>query len=157
MPSVSSLLPEDKARVKRSIPSTNKILTATSARVYYDRAGTWRYAGIQGALVLCVDKQRGGVWWKVVDLLVSATKSGSHLLQPASAGQDGTQRGSERGRWTAIRPRTGTRAIASVWRLLPIDLFVIQDLWTSVQIRSRARLARRRWSRGALVLSRSPP
>lgn len=71
MPSVSSLLPDDKSRIKRSIPSGNKILTATVARIYYQKGHEWDYSGIQGGLCLVVDKQRGGVWWKVVDLLVS--------------------------------------------------------------------------------------
>lgn len=72
MPSVSSLLPDDKARIKRSIPAGNKILTATVARVFYQQGHEWDYSGIQGGLCLVVDKQRGGVWWKIVDLLVSS-------------------------------------------------------------------------------------
>lgn len=71
MPSVSSLLPDDKARIKRSIPAGNKILTATVARIFYQQGHEWDYSGIQGGLCLVVDKMRGGVWWKVVDLLVS--------------------------------------------------------------------------------------
>ena len=71
MPSVSSLLADDKALIKRSIPSTQKILTATVARVFYQQDQDWVYSGVQGGLCLVVDKQRGGVWFRVVDLLVS--------------------------------------------------------------------------------------
>lgn len=73
MPSVTSLLPDDKARIKRAHPGTSKILTATVARVYYQSADgqSWVYSGVQGGLCLVVDKLKGGVWCRVVDLLVS--------------------------------------------------------------------------------------
>jgi hypothetical protein len=71
MPSQSYLLPEDKNRIKWSIPKNNKILTATVVRIFYQKGNEWVYSGIQGGLCLVVDKLRGGVWWRVVDLLVS--------------------------------------------------------------------------------------
>lgn len=70
MPAVSSLLPEDKQQIKTTLPKTTKILTATVARVFYQLDDGWRYSGVQGGLCLVVDKQRGGVWFKIVDLLV---------------------------------------------------------------------------------------
>jgi hypothetical protein len=71
MPSQSVLLPDDKSRIKASIPKNNKILTATVVRIFYQKANEWVYSGVQGGLCLVVDKLRGGVWWRVVDLLVS--------------------------------------------------------------------------------------
>lgn len=32
----------------------------------------WAYTGIQGALTFCQDKVKGGLWFRVVDLIVSA-------------------------------------------------------------------------------------
>jgi hypothetical protein len=75
MPAVSSLQPEDKAQIKATVPKTCKILTATVARVFYQRGDRWAYSGIQGGLCLVVDKQKGGVWFRVVDLLVSPKTS----------------------------------------------------------------------------------
>lgn len=76
MPSTSLLTSEDKAKVKKSIPtsgSTNKIITATVGRVYTAKQGarSWNYSGAEGALVFCVDKAKGGLWFRVVDLAVS--------------------------------------------------------------------------------------
>lgn len=78
MPAVSSLQPDDKATVKRSI--SGKILTATVARVFYQRGDSWKYSGIQGGLCLVVDKQKGGVWFRVVDLLVRSPRPAWLLL-----------------------------------------------------------------------------
>jgi hypothetical protein len=58
MPSQSVLLPDDKSRIKASIPKNNKILTATVVRIFYQKANEWVYSGVQGGLCL-------------VDLLVS--------------------------------------------------------------------------------------
>ncbi|ORY35354.1 hypothetical protein BCR39DRAFT_508969 [Naematelia encephala] len=73
MPSVSTLSSDDKAKVKKAIPtssSTNKIITAAVARVYQASEGSrsWNYAGAEGALVFCADKAKGGLWFRVVDL-----------------------------------------------------------------------------------------
>jgi len=99
MPSVSSLLPDDKSRIKRSIPSGNKILTATVARIFYQKGHEWDYSGIQGGLCLVVDKQRGGVWWKVVDLMVSWRKrDGLYAGMVGRGGEEGRMEGRRRER-----------------------------------------------------------
>nr|XP_019006771.1 wiskott-Aldrich syndrome protein [Kwoniella mangroviensis CBS 8507]OCF70232.1 wiskott-Aldrich syndrome protein [Kwoniella mangroviensis CBS 8507] len=69
----TTLSSDDKAKVKKAIPSsssTNKIVTATVARVYQCKSGSqsWSYAGAEGALVFCADKAKGGLWFRVVDL-----------------------------------------------------------------------------------------
>jgi len=76
MPSNSILTAEDKAKVKKAVPtsgSSHKIITATVARIYQAKQGarTWTYSGAEGALVFCADKAKGGLWFKVVDLAVS--------------------------------------------------------------------------------------
>ncbi|RSH81390.1 Wiskott-Aldrich syndrome protein 1 [Saitozyma podzolica] len=74
MPSVSTLSADDKAKIKRAVPTSggggNKIVTAAVARVYQAKEGasSWSYAGVEGALVFCADKHRGGLWFRVVDL-----------------------------------------------------------------------------------------
>ncbi|KAL7423507.1 hypothetical protein Q5752_001087 [Cryptotrichosporon argae] len=73
MGSASLLSSDDKAKIKRAVPtsgSTNKIVTAAVARVYQAREGAraWSFAGVEGALVFCADKARGGLWFRVVDL-----------------------------------------------------------------------------------------
>lgn len=87
----SALSTEDKAKVKKTLSSNNKILTATVARVYEARQGEtryvlpakktvwvshamlhrWRYTGVQGCVAFCSDKNVGGLWFRVVDLIVS--------------------------------------------------------------------------------------
>ncbi|WRT68220.1 uncharacterized protein IL334_005196 [Kwoniella shivajii] len=69
----TTLSSDDKAKVKKAVPSsssTNKIVTATVARVYQARQGaqTWSYTGAEGALVFCADKAKSGLWFRVVDL-----------------------------------------------------------------------------------------
>ncbi|WVQ81706.1 hypothetical protein IAT38_003831 [Cryptococcus sp. DSM 104549] len=69
----SILSADDKAKVKKAIPSSsssNKIITATVARVYQcgEDSRSWHYTGAQGALVFCADKAKGGLWFRVVDL-----------------------------------------------------------------------------------------
>ncbi|KAK1926970.1 actin regulatory protein [Papiliotrema laurentii] len=73
MPSHSILSADDKAKIKKAIPtssSTNKIVTAAVARVYqaHENASSWTYAGAEGALVFCADKAKGGLWFRIVDL-----------------------------------------------------------------------------------------
>ncbi|KAK4684576.1 neural Wiskott-Aldrich syndrome protein, partial [Tremellales sp. Uapishka_1] len=72
MPSVTTLTADDKAKVKKAIPtssSTNKIVTAAVARIYQAKEGasTWSYSGSEGALVLVADRAKGGLWFRVVD------------------------------------------------------------------------------------------
>ncbi|KAK8854936.1 hypothetical protein IAR55_003675 [Kwoniella newhampshirensis] len=69
----TTLSADDKAKVKKAVPSsgsTNKIVTATVARVYQAKqnAREWSYAGAEGALVFCADKAKGGLWFRIVDL-----------------------------------------------------------------------------------------
>jgi neural Wiskott-Aldrich syndrome protein len=71
MPTIATLSTQDKSRVKAAVPSaTNKILTACLARVYYayPDPDSWSYAGLQGALVLTMDKNTNGFGFKLVDL-----------------------------------------------------------------------------------------
>ncbi|KAE8542715.1 hypothetical protein D1P53_001497 [Cryptococcus gattii VGV] len=73
MAPVTSLSADDKAKVKKAIPtssSTNKIITATVARIYQAKPGatSWSYSGVEGALVFCADKVKGGLWFRVVTL-----------------------------------------------------------------------------------------
>jgi neural Wiskott-Aldrich syndrome protein len=71
MPTYSTISSDDKARIKAAVPSTNnKILTATLTRVYYAHPdpNSWAYAGLQGALVLTMDKNTNGFGFKLVDL-----------------------------------------------------------------------------------------
>lgn len=38
----------------------------------WDSSGCrWSYSGVEGALVFCVDKAKGGLWFRVVTLSVS--------------------------------------------------------------------------------------
>lgn len=70
-----TLSSDDKSKVKRATGgSGNKIITATMARIYECRMGNdaWNYSGYQGALVLCVDKNKqGSSFFRMVDLDVS--------------------------------------------------------------------------------------
>lgn len=71
MPSQTTLNGDDKAKVKSAlITPTTKILTAVLARIYYayPQPGQWSYAGLQGALALVNDKQKGCFSLKMVDL-----------------------------------------------------------------------------------------
>ncbi|KAI5455222.1 hypothetical protein NCC49_000038 [Naganishia albida] len=78
----SALSTEDKARVKKTLSSNNKILTATVARIYQARQGEtrWNYTGIQGCLAFCSDKNVGGLWFRVVDLIGSRGVIWEHEL-----------------------------------------------------------------------------
>ncbi len=94
-----TMTPEDKTKVKKVMAAGagSKILTATVARVYQAKQGedawvgghngvgwvltmrclvrSWAYTGIQGALVFCLDKGKGGLWFRVVDLMVSSSEA----------------------------------------------------------------------------------
>ncbi|KAJ9123171.1 hypothetical protein QFC22_001364 [Naganishia vaughanmartiniae] len=77
-----TLSADDKSRVKKVLSSSNKILTATVARVYEARQGEtqWRYTGTQGCLAFCSDKNVGGLWFRVVDLTGSRGVIWEHEL-----------------------------------------------------------------------------
>jgi Wiskott-Aldrich syndrome protein len=78
MPTSLTLSPDDKEKVKRAVPkNSNKIITATVSRIYECREGSesWSYTGQEGALVLSADKAKGALWFKMVDLTVSAPLS----------------------------------------------------------------------------------
>jgi hypothetical protein len=64
MPANSTFSPDDKAKVRAALPQPAfKIHTAALARVYYAHPdpNTWAYAGLQGALALVKDGNKGGV------------------------------------------------------------------------------------------------
>jgi neural Wiskott-Aldrich syndrome protein len=71
MPSSSTLSANDKIRIKSVIPTPAKILAASLARIYfaYPDPLSWNYGGLQGALVLVVDRARGAHFLCLVDLL----------------------------------------------------------------------------------------
>lgn len=57
MPSSTTLSPDDKAKVKKAVPtsgSTNKIVTATVARVYQAEQNARAYASILNATDMSV-------------------------------------------------------------------------------------------------------
>ncbi|KAI0761866.1 hypothetical protein BC629DRAFT_987277 [Irpex lacteus] len=71
MPTSSAITSDDKAKIKAAIPnSSNKILTAAIARIYYayPDPNKWSYSGLQGALALAKDNNRGAHVFKLVDL-----------------------------------------------------------------------------------------
>lgn len=71
MPTLATISADDKTRIKAAVPSgNNKILTATLVRVYYAYPDphSWSYTGLQGALVLAMDKNTTGFGFKLVDL-----------------------------------------------------------------------------------------
>ncbi|KAF9197751.1 hypothetical protein BGZ49_001670 [Haplosporangium sp. Z 27] len=72
MPSVTLHNPEDKAAVKRALPSsTQKIITATVARLYvaYPDPNSWTYSGIMGGLAFVQTKS--SFMFRIVDLMDS--------------------------------------------------------------------------------------
>ncbi|KAF9087479.1 hypothetical protein BGX27_002917, partial [Mortierella sp. AM989] len=72
MPSVTLHNPEDKASVKRALPSTTqKIITATVARLYvaYPDPNSWTYSGIMGGLAFVQTKDT--FMFRIVDLMGS--------------------------------------------------------------------------------------
>ena len=44
---------------------------APESHPHRDVVFSWAYAGVQGALTFCQDKVKGGLWFRVVDLIVS--------------------------------------------------------------------------------------
>ncbi|KAJ6551531.1 hypothetical protein B0H19DRAFT_868835, partial [Mycena capillaripes] len=71
MPSQSTLNTEEKNQVKAAIPaSSNKILFATLARIYYAHPNPdkWSYAGLQGALAFVKDSSNNSYAFRLVDL-----------------------------------------------------------------------------------------
>lgn len=94
MPS-STISSSDKSKVKSSLPSSsNKILTATVARVFvaYPNKSVWSYTGLEGALAFVRDSDRNTFALKLVDL--KAAKGGviweHELYEPLSYNQDRT-------------------------------------------------------------------
>ncbi|KAF9102853.1 hypothetical protein BGX29_004121 [Mortierella sp. GBA35] len=72
MPSVTLHNPEDKAAIKRALPTaTQKIITATVARLYvaYPDPNSWTYSGIMGGLALVQTKTT--FLFRIVDLMGS--------------------------------------------------------------------------------------
>lgn len=72
MPIQSSLSADEKAKVKSAVPnSTNKILSAAPARVYFahPQPNKWSYGGLQGALAFAYDKSKYAFVMKLVDFL----------------------------------------------------------------------------------------
>lgn len=70
MPSSSTLSANEKNIVRSVIPSPTKILAASLARIYfaYPDPHSWSYGGLQGALVLIADRDRGAHFFCLVDL-----------------------------------------------------------------------------------------
>jgi Wiskott-Aldrich syndrome protein len=71
MPSQSTLNTDEKNKVKAAIPaSSNKILFATLARIYYahPQPDEWAYAGLQGALAFVKDSSKNCWAFRLVDL-----------------------------------------------------------------------------------------
>ncbi|KAF9944600.1 hypothetical protein BGZ70_004498, partial [Mortierella alpina] len=72
MPSVTLHNPEDKAAIKRALPTTTqKIITATVARLYvaYPDPTSWTYSGIMGGLAFVQTKST--FFFRIVDLMGS--------------------------------------------------------------------------------------
>lgn len=72
MPAQSTLSADEKAKVKSVIPkSTNKILFAALARIYYayPQPNEWSYAGLQGALAFVQDNSSNVLCLRLVDLV----------------------------------------------------------------------------------------
>ncbi|KAG0346973.1 hypothetical protein BG004_000383 [Podila humilis] len=72
MPSVTLHNPEDKAAIKRALPTTTqKIITATVARLYvaYPDPNQWTYSGIMGGLAFVQTKTT--FLFRIVDLMGS--------------------------------------------------------------------------------------
>ncbi|THG93258.1 hypothetical protein EW026_g7936 [Hermanssonia centrifuga] len=69
---MSTLSADDKSKVKAAIPaSSNKIVTAALARIYYayPNPNEWSYAGLQGALAFAKDNTRSAFYLRLVDLI----------------------------------------------------------------------------------------
>ncbi|KAG2126925.1 hypothetical protein DEU56DRAFT_891683 [Suillus clintonianus] len=71
MPSQSALSADEKSKVKSTInESTQKILTATVARIYFahPQPNKWSYGGLQGALAFMRDSSKEAFILRLVDL-----------------------------------------------------------------------------------------
>lgn len=71
MPAQTTLSADEKAKIKQAVPpSSFKIQTAATARIYYAHPDTssWGYSGLQGAVALAQDKSRGVFMFKMVDI-----------------------------------------------------------------------------------------
>ena len=74
MPAQSTFTSDEKAKVKSAIPvsaSTNKIFSATLARIYYaypPSSNEWAYTGIQGGLALVKDQTSTALYFRMVDI-----------------------------------------------------------------------------------------
>jgi Wiskott-Aldrich syndrome protein len=71
MPSQSALSADEKSKVKSTLDSsTQKILTATAARIYFahPQPNKWSYGGLQGALAFTRDNSRDAFMLRLVDL-----------------------------------------------------------------------------------------
>ncbi|KAG8920227.1 hypothetical protein FRC01_000865 [Tulasnella sp. 417] len=78
MPAKLTMSPDDKAKVEVAIPEgSGKSLHVALVKIYYapPDSTSWTYIGQEGALVLVVDKIRGGLWFKMVDLEVGKPTS----------------------------------------------------------------------------------
>lgn len=83
MPASSTISSSDKSKVKSALPSSsNKILTATVARVYvaYPSQISWSYTGVEGALAFVRDLTKNTFYLRVVDLKVSSSSVESGTL-----------------------------------------------------------------------------
>ena len=74
MPSQSTFTSDEKAKVKSAIPvspSTNKIFSATLARIYYaypPSSNEWAYTGVQGGLAFVKDQTSTALYFRMVDI-----------------------------------------------------------------------------------------
>ncbi|KAG1883872.1 actin regulatory protein [Suillus subluteus] len=71
MPSQSALSADEKSKVKSTLEnSTQKIITATAARIYFahPQPNKWSYGGLQGALAFTRDNSRDAFMLRLVDL-----------------------------------------------------------------------------------------
>lgn len=71
MPSQSALSADEKSKVKSTLAnSSQKILTATVARIYfaYPQPNQWSYGGLQGALAFTLDSSKQAFMMTLVDI-----------------------------------------------------------------------------------------
>ncbi|KAG1764267.1 hypothetical protein EV702DRAFT_923998, partial [Suillus placidus] len=71
MPSQSALSADEKSKVKSTLDnSTQKVLTATAARIYFahPQPNKWSYGGLQGALAFTRDNSKDAFIFRLVDL-----------------------------------------------------------------------------------------
>lgn len=71
MPSQSALSADEKSKLKSTLAnSSQKILTATLARIYfaYPQPNQWSYGGLQGALAFTHDSSKQAFMMTMVDI-----------------------------------------------------------------------------------------